>query len=136
MQPYIVDSIINADGYETKTETRIIREVISPQTATTLGAMLVNVVRNGHGGKAGVDGYYVAGKTGTAQIPSQDGPGYDPNFTIGSFCGFAPADDPKFVMCVKIDKPRTVQWAESTAAPIFGHLAQFMLNYYGIPPEE
>ncbi|MDP2685524.1 MAG: penicillin-binding protein 2 [bacterium] len=136
MQPYIVDAVINSDDYETKTEPRVIREVITPQTATTLGAMLVNVVRNGHGQRAGVEGYYVAGKTGTAQIPSEDGPGYDPNFTIGSFCGFAPVDNPKFAMCVKIDKPRTVQWAESTAAPIFGHLAQFMLNYYGIPPAE
>jgi len=136
MQPYIVDATINSDGYETKTEPRMIREVITPQTATTLGAMLVNVVRNGHGQRAGVDGYYVAGKTGTAQIPREDGPGYDPDFTIGSFCGFAPVDNPVFAMCVKIDKPRTVQWAESTAAPIFGQLAQFMLNHYGIPPEE
>jgi len=136
MQPYIVDARISSDGYENKTEPRVIREVISPQTATTLGAMLVNVVRNGHGQRAGVEGYFVAGKTGTAQIPKSDGPGYDPDFTIGSFCGFAPADDPIFAMCVKIDKPRTVQWAESTAAPVFGHMAQFMLNYYGIPPEE
>ncbi len=136
MQPYIIDSVINSDGYETKTVPRVIRQAISQQTATTLGAMLVNVVRNGHGTLAGVAGYYVAGKTGTAQIPSENGPGYDPNFTIGSFCGFAPVDNPKFAMCVKIDKPRDVQWAESTAAPIFGQMAQFMLNYYGIPPSE
>ncbi|XOU94672.1 MAG: peptidoglycan D,D-transpeptidase FtsI family protein [Candidatus Kerfeldbacteria bacterium] len=136
MEPFIVDEVINSDGFSTKTEPKVIRQVIKEQTATTLGAMLVNVVRNGHGGRAGVDGYYVAGKTGTAQIPSQTGPGYDPDFTIGSFCGFAPVDNPIFAMCVKIDKPRTVQWAESTAAPLFGELAQFMLNYYGVPPEE
>ncbi len=136
MKPYVVDEIINYDGFSTKTEPRVIRQAISEQTATTLGAMLVNVVRNGHGARAGVDGYYVAGKTGTAQIPRHDGPGYDPNFTIGSFCGFAPVDNPKFAMCVKIDKPRTVQWAESSAAPLFGDLAQFMLNYYGVSPEE
>lgn len=136
MKPYLVDEIINSDGFSTKTEPKIIRQVIKEQIATTLGAMLVNVVRNGHGSRAGVDGYYVAGKTGTAQIPSQTGSGYDPDFTIGSFCGFAPVDNPIFAMCVKIDKPRTVQWAESTAAPLFGDLAQFMLNYYGVPPEE
>jgi len=136
MEPYIVDEVVKPDGFGIKTEPRMIRQAISSKTATTLSAMLVNVVRSGHGGRAGVPGYFVAGKTGTAQIPKQDGPGYEADLTIGSFCGFAPVDNPKFVMCVKIDKPRTVQWAESTAAPLFGKLAQFMLNYYGIPPEE
>jgi len=136
MDPYIVDEVVKHDGFSIKTEPRMIRQAISSQTATTLSAMLVNVVRNGHGGRAGVPGYFVAGKTGTSQIPKQDGPGYEPDLTIGSFCGFAPVDNPVFVMCVKMDKPRTVQWAESTAAPLFGKLAQFMLNYYGIPPEE
>lgn len=135
MQPYIVSENVTPDGLTTKTEPTVIREVITPKTATTLGAMLVNVVQNGHGKRAGVPGYFVAGKTGTAQISKKDGVGYDPDFTIGSFCGFAPVDDPVFVMCVKIDKPRDVVWAESTAAPLFGHLAQFMLNYYGVPPE-
>jgi cell division protein FtsI/penicillin-binding protein 2 len=136
MDPYIVDEVVKPDGFSIKTQPRMIRQAISSQTATTLSAMLVNVVRNGHGGRAGVPGYFVAGKTGTAQIAKQDGPGYEPDLTIGSFCGFAPVDNPVFVMCVKMDKPRTVQWAESTAAPLFGKLAQFMLNYYGIPPEE
>ncbi|MFA5135416.1 MAG: penicillin-binding protein 2 [Patescibacteria group bacterium] len=136
MEPYIIDERIGPDGFSTKTEPRMIRQAISQQTATTLGAMLVNVVRNGHGKSAGVDGYFVAGKTGTAQIPNPNGPGYDPNHTIGTFCGFAPVDDPVFTMCVKIDVPRDVQWAESTAAPLFGQIAQFILNYYGIPPDE
>ena len=136
MEPYVVDEIQKPDGQMIKTEPRVIRQVVSSKTATTLGAMLVNVVQNGHGQRAGVPGYYVAGKTGTAQIPREDGPGYDPDHTIGSFCGFAPVDNPRFVMCVKLDRPRDVQWAESTAAPIFGYLAQFMLNYYGVPPEE
>ena len=135
MQPYIVSEIVSPDGMTTRTEPSVIREVISSKTATTLGAMLVNVVQNGHGQRAGVPGYFVAGKTGTAQIPKEGSVGYDPDFTIGSFCGFAPVDNPVFVMCVKIDKPRDVVWAESTAAPLFGHLAQFILNYYGVPPD-
>lgn len=136
MKPYIVDEVIKPSGFKIKTEPKVIRSVISSQTATTLGAMLVNVVRNGHGQRAGVPGYFVAGKTGTAQVPKEDGVGYDPNHTIGSFCGFAPVSDPKFVMCVKMDKPKDVQWAESSAAPLFGAMAKFMLNYYQIPPEE
>ncbi|MFA5052232.1 MAG: penicillin-binding protein 2 [Patescibacteria group bacterium] len=136
MKPYIVDEIRQPDGFVQQTQPQVVRQVVSSKAATTVGAMLVNVVRNGHGKQAGVAGYFVAGKTGTAQIPRQDGPGYEMDFTIGSFCGFAPVDNPVFVMCVKIDKPRDVQWAESTAAPLFGTMAQFMLNYYGIPPQE
>lgn len=136
MKPYIVDEIMKPNGFNIKTQPEVVRQVISQKTATTLGAMLVNVVLNGHGKKAGVAGYFVAGKTGTAQVPKKDGVGYDPNYTIGTFCGFAPVDNPKFVMCVKMDKPRDVQWAESSAAPLFGSMAQFMLNYYQVPPEE
>ena len=134
MKPYIVDEIVKADGFSVKTEPEQIRQVIAPQTATTLSAMLVNVVENGHGGRAGVEGYFVAGKTGTAQVPKKDGVGYDNNNTIGTFAGFAPASDPEFVMLVKIDRPRDVQWAENSAAPLFGEVAKFLLNYFEVPP--
>ncbi|MBI4250549.1 penicillin-binding protein 2 [Candidatus Uhrbacteria bacterium] len=136
MQPYIVDEIVKPDGKVKKTEPKIIRRVISERTASLLGGMMVTVVRKGHGKRAGVEGYFVAGKTGTAQVPRKDGRGYDPNVTIGSFAGFAPVDDPKFVMLVKIDRPRSVQWAESSAAPLFGEIAEFLLHYFEIPPGE
>jgi cell division protein FtsI/penicillin-binding protein 2 len=108
--------------------------VISPQTAATIGAMLVNVVRNGHGKRAAVAGYYVAGKTGTAQVPKKDGPGYESGITYGSFAGFAPVDDPVFTMVVRIDHPRDVQFAESSAAPLFGEIADFILHQREVPP--
>lgn len=136
MQPYIVDEIIKPDGKIKKTQPKIVRRIISERTATLIGGMLVTVVRKGHGKRAGVDGYFVAGKTGTAQVPKKDGRGYDPHVTIGSFAGFAPVDDPKFVMLVKIDRPRSVQWAESSAAPLFGELAEFLLHYLEVPPGE
>jgi cell division protein FtsI/penicillin-binding protein 2 len=98
--------------------------------------MMVSVVENGHGKKAKVAGYKVAGKTGTAQIPKKDGRGYEEGKSIGSFVGFAPAENPRFVMLVKIDEPQTVEWAESSAAPVFGEIAKFLLNYYQIPPSE
>jgi cell division protein FtsI/penicillin-binding protein 2 len=97
--------------------------------------MLVNVVENGHGKRAGVPGYWVAGKTGTAQVARTDGLGYQKDVTIGSFAGYAPANDPKFVMLVKIDHPRDVQWAESSAAPLFGEMASYLLTYLQVPPE-
>lgn len=134
MEPYIVKEIRHPDGGVTTTAPTIVRQVISPSASTTVSAMLVNVVKNGHGKRAGVPGYYVAGKTGTAQVPKEDGPGYQENVTIGSFAGFAPVDDPVFVMVVRIDRPRDVQFAESSAAPLFGEIADFILHYYGVAP--
>ena len=96
--------------------------------------MLVNVVENGHGKKAQVPGYYVAGKTGTAQVPKKNGKGYEENNNIGSFAGYAPVDNPKFVMLVRINHPRTVKFAETTAAPAFGKMAQFLLQYFNVSP--
>ncbi|MDP3964121.1 MAG: penicillin-binding protein 2 [bacterium] len=133
-QPYIVDQIAHPDGSVDITQPQEVRQVISSKTAATLGAMLVRVVENGHGQRAGVEGYYIAGKTGTAQIPLTDRPGYDPNKTIGSFAGFGPVDDPVFAMIVKIDVPKDVIWAESSAAPLFGDIAEFLLQYYEVPP--
>ncbi|MFH1583097.1 MAG: penicillin-binding protein 2 [Candidatus Falkowbacteria bacterium] len=132
MQPYIVKEIIKPDGSKIETKPKTVGRIISEKTAAILGGMMVNVVENGHGKLAGVKGYYVAGKTGTAQVPAKDG-GYQAGAHIGSFAGFAPADNPKFVMLVRIDQPRDVAWAESSAAPLFGELAEYMLNYWQVP---
>ncbi|KKR91781.1 MAG: Peptidoglycan glycosyltransferase [Parcubacteria group bacterium GW2011_GWC2_42_12] len=133
MKPYLVKEIIKPDGAKIETSPKVIRRVISEKAATILGGMMVNVVENGHGKKAAVKGYYVGGKTGTAQVAKKGG--YEDNINIGSFGGFAPIDDPKFVMLVRIDRPRNVEWAESSAAPLFGQLAEYMLNYWQIPKE-
>lgn len=135
MKPYVVQKIVTPEGQETVTKAQEVRQVIRPEVATTIGAMLVNVVENGHGTRAGVDGYWIAGKTGTAQVKQKDGVGYDPNNTIGSFAGFGPVSDPAFAMVVRIDHPRDVTFAESTAAPLFGDIAKFLLHYLQIPPD-
>ena len=134
-RPYLVKEIHHADGTIEETNPEQVRQVITEKTAQFLSAMLVSVVEEGHGTRAGVDGYYVAGKTGTAQVAKKDGLGYDPDVTIGSFAGFAPSTNAKFAMIVRIDRPRTVQWAESTAAPLFGELAEFLLQYLEVPSE-
>lgn len=134
MQPYLVDQIRKPDGTTTTTEPKVVRQVITPQTSATISAMLVNVVENGHGKKAGVPGYYVAGKTGTAQIPDPETGTYMVNATNGTFAGFAPVEDPQFVMVVQLLHPRDVQFAESSAAPLFGDLAKYLMLYLHIPP--
>jgi cell division protein FtsI/penicillin-binding protein 2 len=133
MKPYLVKEIIKPDGAKIQTQPKTVGRVISEKAAIILGGMMVNVVENGHGKQAAVEGYYVAGKTGTAQVPKKGG--YAANEHIGSFVGFAPVSDPKFVMLVRIDQPRDVAWAESSAAPLFGELAKYMLNYWQVPKE-
>lgn len=130
MQPYIVDEMRRADGRVDKTRPRIIRKVLDKRTASLVSGMLVRVVDYGHARRAGVKGYYVGGKTGTAQIPGPGGYTEDTNHTL---VGFAPVDDPKFVMVVKYEKPQR-EFAESTAGVVFGDIAKFILEYYGVPP--
>lgn len=134
MKPYLVKTKIFSNGKREETPPTVVREVITDKTANTVAAMMVSVVENGHGKRAGVKGYYIAGKTGTAQVPKQDGKGYEEGNNIGTFIGFGPVEDPKFLMVVRINHPRDVSFAETTAAPAFGEIAQFILNYLNIPP--
>ena len=133
--PRLVEEYRRADGTVEAVTPKPLGQVISERTSRLITAMLVNVVENGHGKRAGVAGYYIAGKTGTAQIPNPNGQGYLKDATIGSFVGYGPTDQPQFVMLVKIDRPQTVQYAESSAAPIFGELAKELVRILEIPPE-
>lgn len=134
MRPYVVAEKRYANGTVEVTQPTFVRQVISPDTAKKVAAMMVSVVEQGHGKRAGVPGYYIAGKTGTAQI-AENGV-YSATKFNGSFAGFGPVRDPQFVMVVKVSNPQSgVIYAESTAAPIFGQIAAFLLQYYGIPPE-
>jgi len=135
MRPYVVEDVVKPDGTHDPRVPQEVRRVVQPKTASLLGAMLVSVVENGHGKKAGVPGYYIGGKTGTAQVARSDGGGYELDSTIGSFAGFGPVNNPRFVMIVRIDHPRDVTWAESSAAPLFGDIAKFLLQYFEVPPE-
>ncbi len=131
-KPQIIDEIRYDDGTVEIRAPQDVRQVISSKTARTLGAMLVSVIEHGHGKHAAVPGYYIAGKTGTAQVANSGG--YSNDYTIGSFAGFGPVEEPKFAMVVRIDNPKGVIWAESTAAPLFGEMAEFLLQYYEVPP--
>lgn len=135
MEPYIIKSQIDGEGNIVDQKQKKSSEVITATAAELLTKMLVSVVEKGHGKKASVPGYWVAGKTGTAQVPKEDGKGYDEDNNIGSFVGYFPAYDPKFVVLVRVNHPRTVKFAESTAAPAFGEIAKFLLEYYNIPPD-
>jgi cell division protein FtsI/penicillin-binding protein 2 len=132
MKPYVVKSIIDANGNESETKPVTVRQVISEKAANLLVGMLISDVESGNSQKTKIPGYYVAGKTGTAQIPAKGG--YS-EATIHTFIGFAPADNPKFVLLVKFDNPKDFPYADYTATPLFRTIADFMLKYYQIPKE-
>jgi len=132
MKPHLVKEVVK-NGASVPQKPKFIRQVISPKTATTLTAMMVSVLENGYGKMARVPGYYVAGKTGTAQVPEAGG-GYSTK-TIHSFVGFAPATRPKFAALIKLDNPKNAQFSESTTAPAFGKIAEFILKYYNVLPD-
>ncbi len=136
MKPQIVDRLRYSDGHEEEIKPEEVRQVISESTAEQISKMLRSVVVEGHGKRADVPGYLVGGKTGTAQIAKSGSKGYEEGMNIGSFAGYAPIDDPKFVVLVKIVNPRDVQWAESSAAPAFGQVMKFLLKYYKVSPTE
>jgi cell division protein FtsI/penicillin-binding protein 2 len=135
MRPYVVDRIIDPQtGSVRKTQPQIARQVISREVAATLRTMMVSAVENGETRGTLVPGFKVAGKTGTASIPTAGG--YDPNWTIASFVGTAPSDDPQFVILVKIDRPQDEPWGSLIAKPAFGIIAQELTRYMKLRPTE
>jgi cell division protein FtsI (penicillin-binding protein 3) len=110
-----------------------IRQVVSPPVAAQLRAMLQVTVEKGTGKKAQLEGYTVAGKTGTAQKPNEKSKGYSDE-VIASFVGMVPADSPRLVILVMIDEPQTERLGAKVAAPVFARIADFALKRLGIPP--
>lgn len=136
MQPYIVAKTIDYNGQDNSTKDKMISQVVSEDTAKKVADMMVAVVTKGHGKHAAIAGYTIAGKTGTAQVPKPGGGYYDDYHHIGSFAGFGPVENPKFVMLVRLDNPRNVDWAESSAAPTFSEIGTWLLNYLNIPKSQ
>ena len=108
--------------------------IISAEASGKIKEMMVKAVINGEAKFAAPKGYRIAGKTGTAQIPVAGH--YDNEKTIASFVGFAPANNPKFAMIVKLREPRSSQWGSETAAPLWFSIAKKLLLYWNIPPEQ
>lgn len=133
--PYLVEKFVQKDGTSTPSAPLPTEQVISQNTAKTITKMMVSVVEQGSGKRAKVPGYSIAGKTGTAQIPDLAKGGYTDD-VIHNFVGFAPASDPKFSILIKIDRPRGKDSSSGTVANSFYNLAQFLFQYYEIPPDE
>jgi cell division protein FtsI/penicillin-binding protein 2 len=132
MEPKIVKAIQDKNGKIAPIPPKKLRQVVSKKTAEEVTEMMVAAVDNGEAKWAKPQGYRIAGKTGTAQIPVSGH--YDEKKTIASFVGFAPADDPKFVMLVTLRETTSSQWGSETAAPLFFNIAKDLFLYWGITP--
>lgn len=134
MEPHVVAKVETAESNIIPIPSKQLGQPVSAKTAKVMTEMMVKAVEEGESKWAAPKGYRIAGKTGTAQIPVEGR--YDANKTIASFVGFAPADDPKFLMLVVVDRPTTSIYGSETAAPIFFNVARNILSYYSIPPTE
>lgn len=130
LRPQIVQRIETPAGeveYTMKPET--VRRVMEPETAQMLRQLLIGVVEKGTGQSARIPGLAIAGKTGTAQKQRPDGKGYSEEEFVASFIGFFPANDPQYLILVKLDTDRQHQWGSKTAAPTFKRIAQKIRMY-------
>ena len=135
--PYIVQSIRDPEtGETTEYEPKVQRRVLSEEDAASLRLMLMGVTGpGGTGQNARVDGFPVAGKTGTAQKVNPNGGGYLAGAYVSSFAGFIPATDPKFVIFVMVDHPKkNSYYGSQVAAPIFSRLASYAVRRAGVAP--
>lgn len=110
----------------------VIRRVISKDAAQKVAAMMVSAVDKAEVAK--IEGYTIAGKTGTAFVPNFEEGGYTDK-VINTYVGFGPASNPKFLILIKMDEPVGAPLAGTSVVPAFRELAQFLLNYYNIPPD-
>ena len=137
MKPYVVSEIRDVQGRVLRQMLpQVKRRVVSPETARTVTTILEGVVTEGTGGKAAIPGFRVAGKTGTAQKIDPRTGAYSATQFVGSFVGFAPADNPRLAMIVVIDEPRGEAWGGTVAAPVFRRVGEQVLNYMGVSSSE
>lgn len=133
VKPQVVDKLVTTN-WEEDIKPDEGKRVLSEKASLEITQMMAEAAKNGESKWTYLKGFRVAGKTGTAQIPI-DGY-YDETNTIASFVGFAPYDDPKFVMLVTLQQPQTSQWASETAAPLWYNIAKDLFLRFGIQPEE
>lgn len=130
--PHVLYAMVQ-NGQQRNMSTQIVGRPISPETARALNQMLVESLSN-ETSLATVPGYTLAGKTGTAQIPTAYG--YDPYQTNASFIGWGPVDDPRFLVYVWLERPTASPWASQVAAPVFRQMVEQLVVLMNIPPDD
>jgi cell division protein FtsI (penicillin-binding protein 3) len=144
MRPRIVDHILNPDESKDFVESVEVRRVVSEEASDQIDDMLMQVVDGGHAKLAAVPGYRIGGKTGTAQVAKVGERGYDEERKNTTFVGYGPIEksredknsSEKYVVLVKYENPTKAEWAATSAAPTFGRIMEFLLDYKDVPPTE
>jgi cell division protein FtsI/penicillin-binding protein 2 len=129
--PHVLYAMLR-DGHQYNVPSQYAGAPISPETAHTLNEMLAISLEQ-ESSMALLPGYRLAGKTGTAQIPTEYG--YDAFHTNASFVGWGPVDDPQFIVYIWMEQPSTSIWASETAAPVFSKVAEQAVILLNIPPD-
>lgn len=134
LQPYIIDKIVMPDGRVLRQgQKKVVRWVMSEEVAAQMRGMMEQVVAAGGGKAAGIKGYRIAGKTGTAEKLAETG-GYAAGKYIASFVGFVPADKPQYAMLIMLDTPQGAFYGSQISAPVFRDTLQQILVAKGIQP--
>ena len=137
MRPYVVKAVINeSGGVEKETRPKVVRRVISDQTARRVAGILEGVVdEEGTGSKAAISGFRVAGKTGTSQKVDPKSKKYSRTKYVATFVGFVPLDHPRLVILVVIDEPKGIPYGGVVAAPVFSEIGLWSLNHLQVNPK-
>jgi len=133
VEPTMVRAVVDPDGSERPADPPGRRRVVSERTAHTMNRMLTTVVESGTGTAARIDGYTVAGKTGTARKPSETMRGYEPGAYMATFAGYVPAENPQLSAIVVLDEPHPF-YGGLVAAPVFTDIARYALQLLRLPP--
>jgi stage V sporulation protein D (sporulation-specific penicillin-binding protein) len=134
MQPYIVERIEHPDGSVETFEPETLRQVVDEKASSDVTHMLTATMESYLSLK--LEDHYVAGKSGTAQTYKWGRALSGPGTTIASFIGYGPIDEPEFLVLVKLDRPRTIEWGSSTSGPIWKKITTFLYDYYNVPPDK
>ncbi len=134
MKPYVIQEIKYPDGSIEKTSPQVVRQVVSADTADKVVAMMTDVVESY--ASISIPDHYFAGKSGTAQTYKNGQALSGVGTTIASFIGAGPIEDPEFLVIVKMDHPRSSQWAEATSGQVLRNIMSFLFDYYSIAPDK
>jgi cell division protein FtsI/penicillin-binding protein 2 len=132
MVPHVLQSMVR-DGFQYTPTPQVVGQPISAETAKSLTEMLANSLES-ESSDALIEGYRVAGKTGTAEVATPTG--YSTSETNASFVGWGPVDNPRFLVYVWLEKPQTSPWGSVVAAPVFRDIVQRLVVLMDIPPDD
>ena len=131
MKPHVLKAILD-DGQQKEVTPQVLSVPVSAESAKILTDMLANSLEK-EASQSLVNGYRIAGKTGTGEIPTESG--YSSDQTNASFAGWGPVDDPRFLVYVWLEKPKSSPWGSVVAAPLFHDIVQELVILMDLPPD-